>query len=68
MRRRISPCYNCERRTLGCHSVCEDYRAYTAENIAVRETIREIYNKNDDINAVEFGTKAKMIKKYGRQK
>lgn len=68
MKRRISPCYNCDRRALGCHGICEDYKAYTAENIAINEKRREILDKNNVINGVEFGVKEKLIKRNRRHK
>lgn len=26
-----APCYNCERRSAGCHSSCEDYKDFAQE-------------------------------------
>ena len=30
---RISPCYKCKDRTLGCHDRCDRYQAYHAEYV-----------------------------------
>ena len=32
-----APCKDCERRTLGCHSTCEEYKAYDAKNAERRD-------------------------------
>ena len=31
-----APCYGCERRRVGCHADCEEYKAYNAEREAIR--------------------------------
>ena len=32
-----APCKGCEKRNMNCHSECEAYQAYNAENIKRRE-------------------------------
>ena len=32
-----TPCMNCEKRCLGCHSVCEDYQAYRKERDRIND-------------------------------
>lgn len=38
-----TPCYQCERRTPGCHGSCPDYQAFAAERQEVYRQ-REIYS------------------------
>lgn len=54
-----SPCKNCERRKLLCHSVCEVYKAYTAEVEVARQ-------KRIEINDVHPSWKRNM-KRNGRK-
>ena len=35
-----TPCMNCEKRCLGCHSTCEDYQAFRKE----RDRINDLKN------------------------
>lgn len=37
MGRELSPCFECEERFLGCHSKCERYSTWGAENERIRE-------------------------------
>ena len=36
-------CKDCDKRTLGCHSTCEDYKAFKAENEKRRERANNHY-------------------------
>ena len=40
-------CYNCNKRALGCHSVCADYKEY-------REEIDKINAKKDEYRLIRF--------------
>lgn len=31
----LSPCKDCEKRALGCHSTCEDYKKWKANGIEI---------------------------------
>jgi len=42
-------CRECVDRTVGCHSSCERYRAYKAQNDAERETRLRELRMNDKI-------------------
>lgn len=35
------PCFNCERREMGCHSACEDYKIFQTENEKRKAAERE---------------------------
>lgn len=49
-----SPCRDCERRVVGCHSTCEEFKAFEIEN----ETYKELLRKGKD----KYG---KLIQKSG---
>lgn len=62
-----SPCYKCQDREFGCHSVCDKYKEFDAKNKALTKLKREIYTKNNAINEVEFRFKNKRAKRKNRQ-
>ena len=35
-----TPCYNCEKRTLGCHSYCKEYKSYQEEKDGLKQEAR----------------------------
>lgn len=35
------PCYECTRRTITCHGVCEEYKAFQKEREAINADLRE---------------------------
>lgn len=39
-----APCLDCKRRTVGCHSVCEDYSEFKTEQKKVAEAKLEYIN------------------------
>jgi len=49
-----SCCYKCERRHIGCHSVCEDYKRYRKLLDAFREK-RERENSADIKRYIKLG-------------
>ena len=53
------PCRDCDRRTVGCHSVCAVYQQYREE----RELIREIRKKRLIAIQMEFDERIKNIKR-----
>lgn len=60
-----SPCYICEERKVGCHSGCENYKAYLEKIRAVGSKIRS------DTEAVRFliveQTKTKAVEAKKKQ-
>lgn len=52
-----SPCKSCEKRTLGCHANCEDYKTYTKLNEEYRVLVQSERGK---ICAVDKYEKEKM--------
>lgn len=57
------PCYNCAKRSAGCHSYCEDYKAFDEANRARIEMIRQ--KKSEDRIVQEI--KARVIKKIHKR-
>ena len=37
------PCYNCERRTVNCHSTCNDYIEYKKLTKAKKQYLKDLY-------------------------
>lgn len=66
MEKRKVPCHNCEKRVLGCHSTCEDYKAFSEKNkVALGKKI-EADKKNYIASDTAFKLKYKLYKRYGR--
>ena len=61
------PCYKCEKRVVGCHAICEDYKAYTEERQKVKSA-REAYKNNVASYNLYSASKIKRLKKYGHRK
>lgn len=47
------PCKQCQKRYLGCHSVCDEYKAYRVNMDAIKE------NRNKDTEQREFMMKVR---------
>ena len=47
----IKCCYKCEERVVGCHAICEKYRAEKVEHDKLTAQIREKRNQENDISA-----------------
>lgn len=43
------PCYGCSERFIGCHSYCEEYKAWTAKNKEILQQKVEQRKKDDVI-------------------
>lgn len=41
MKKSKSPCYQCEKRYVGCHSKCEEYISFSKENEEYRENLHK---------------------------
>lgn len=50
------PCYNCSKRCAGCHSSCEDYKAYQERSAKDRELLHK--QRNADYAYIETRVKA----------
>ena len=36
-----NPCYNCQKRAVGCHSSCDDYKSFREEKDKLKQKIKE---------------------------
>ena len=64
-------CYKCEKRVVGCHSSCEDYKTFREEKDRQNEKIRaESITADYEVNRQEriLGRQAKKILKDGRDR
>ena len=67
MQKRIVPCYECDKRALGCHSTCEDYKAFNEKNKAAIGEKVEAAKKHYLASDTAFKLKVKLYKRYGRR-
>ena len=61
-----APCYNCEKRVLGCHGTCEDYKDFNKKNKTALGKKIEVAKKNYIARDTAFKLKDKLYKRYGR--
>ncbi|WP_297124403.1 hypothetical protein [uncultured Eubacterium sp.] len=54
-----SNCYKCSKRTLGCHSICEDYKKFLIENEKYKKSIQQA----NELVRFDIATKEKLRKK-----
>lgn len=59
-----TPCMNCSRRVLGCHSTCEDFAAYQAE----KEEIQKRITQEKNVDRTELEGKLYSLRKRGFKK
>ena len=45
----VSPCLNCDKRHLRCHSDCEEYKQFQFENEKRKKYAREKRESNNDL-------------------
>lgn len=62
-----APCKDCEKRRLGCHGKCEEYKAFRAELDALNERRRLMSAANEASRNIEFYS-ARRMEKRGRRK
>jgi hypothetical protein len=57
------PCFQCEKRVIGCHVTCEDYKVYSEER-QKKKSAREAYKNNVDSYNLYSISKLNRLKKY----
>lgn len=62
------PCYKCQDREFGCHSVCNKYKEFDSANKKIQKARREEYFKNHDLDCVEYGSQFNYLRKRRRKK
>lgn len=52
-----SPCYNCNKRSVGCHATCSDYLEWKEIHENERQLINEMRKKHDRqiLNSCKLG-------------
>lgn len=63
-----SPCYNCEKRTSGCHSSCEEYKDYNSKIKSIHSAKFNANFARGLVDGYEIGPKSKRLKRYRRNK
>lgn len=53
-----SNCYKCSKRTMGCHSTCDDYKKFLIKNEKYKESIRQA----NEFVGFDIATKGKLRK------
>ena len=61
-----TPCHGCPRRTPTCHSTCEDYKAFDAENRKENRLYRQAKAKEAISIGYVISNSVKIHKKRGR--
>ena len=62
------PCYNCEKRTSGCHSKCEEYKEYNLKIKSIHHAKMSASLARELLTGYEIGPKSKRLKRYRRGK
>ena len=60
----VNPCYKCEKRIVGCHSYCEDYKTFKKE----MEKMKEIKRISCEIQKYEVDRSAKLRNSIAEKK
>lgn len=67
MKKIYSPCKDCQRRAIGCHSTCEDYIEYTNKSAEMFRYILNNKVKDEKLNNVIIGNREKRKKRRHEQ-
>lgn len=62
-----SPCLDCERRFVGCHSTCEDYKAFRDKLDKAKEVIAQKKREEDIAVSFKIQSVQKQIRKKGQK-
>lgn len=57
-----TPCKDCARRVVGCHSTCEEYATYRQELAEMKEKIDQAKSFEKEYMAIRYGTVSRMSK------
>ena len=53
----LAPCMNCSDRHIGCHGICDRYKAYTEAHEELKESIRKqkfVHNSLKDMHKEQY--------------
>ena len=65
-RRTIPPCKGCEKRRVGCHSVCDGYKGWQEQELKRKEEAYTLYNGRREADDYEIKRTVQCIKQKGR--
>lgn len=63
-----APCADCQKRYVGCHSDCENYKAWKSEQMSVAEDKRKRKNETSMLNSYTETQKAKYQRKPKKER
>lgn len=63
-----APCADCQKRYVGCHSDCEDYKTWKSEQMSVAEDKRKRKNETSMLNSYTAAQKAKYLRKPKKER
>ena len=61
------PCYNCEKRVIGCHSKCNEYKQFKENLEATSAIVRDVKNKENIVRDTLIAGVQKRYKKYKKK-
>lgn len=61
-----SPCFECKKRHVGCHSECEEYSEFTKNLAMYHSMIRTAVNSDASIKSYHVDKALRLKKKYGK--
>lgn len=53
----LAPCMDCSDRCIGCHGICDRYKAYTEANAELKASIRQqkfVHNSLKDMHKEQY--------------
>lgn len=63
-----APCVDCQKRHVGCHADCEDYKEWKVEQMSVEEDKRKQRKGNSILNSYTITQKAKFQRKPKKER
>lgn len=62
-----SPCFGCVIHTINCHSECESYKEWKAEQDAARDKRNADNNRNNTILSMHIATQERIKRRKGKK-
>lgn len=64
----MSPCKNCNKRSLGCHATCNDYIKWSEEMQEQREQANKERRKENDLRAHIRNTQESLYREHHKRR
>ena len=61
------PCKNCEKRYVGCHGSCNEYKEAKEKNDKEKEEIRCLKKRENDVRGVFMDTHERIMKRMNKK-